>query len=458
MPGAGGAPDRLELRAQPRDRGELRREDRDVRRRRRGVAAVAARGWSTPSTGSTSSAARSEIDRLNEPRVRNQSHNQTDELPEALGRPYAVGANLAFQARGLGRARWIRRDLLGRRRRHRLLPASAGRRLHDRLRPGRRRALPAARRSPRHRAAALRLRARRGAAGRQARRPRARGRTAPHPLAVPRDGDRTPRGRVTGDARRPSRAPAVRASARRSSPAASSSWSTARRRRRGPLRHPEVGGDRVPPGTPASSPPAGRLSGSMPRQSLPMSSCARSVLPGWKRPMRTSRKSCSSRLRLNAAGAAGQVEGAIDDLEALRDRRSSASRRGGPASPRAARRPPTRASCCSMQRVGGVERDAHLGDVVLDLGMMRHRVASARSTCAWASVRRSCRTRAARRRDTWPRSPSAPRRRCSDLERVRRRRIRPGTRARRGRPARTPGRARCPGSGWPASRACPTCR
>ena len=43
------------------------------------------------------------------------------------------------------------------------------------------------------------------------------------------------------------------------------------------------------------------LSGSTPRQSLPMSSWASSVLPGWKRPMRMSRNSCSSRLRLNAA-------------------------------------------------------------------------------------------------------------------------------------------------------------
>ena len=38
-----------------------------------------------------------EIDRLNEPRVRHRSHNQTDELPNSLGRPYAVGANLAFR-------------------------------------------------------------------------------------------------------------------------------------------------------------------------------------------------------------------------------------------------------------------------------------------------------------------------------------------------------------------------
>jgi Glycosyl transferase family 2 len=38
-----------------------------------------------------------EIDRLNEPRLRHQSHNQTDSLPESLGRPYAVGANLAFK-------------------------------------------------------------------------------------------------------------------------------------------------------------------------------------------------------------------------------------------------------------------------------------------------------------------------------------------------------------------------
>ena len=38
-----------------------------------------------------------EIDRLNELRVRHRSHNQTDELPRSLGRPYAVGANLAFR-------------------------------------------------------------------------------------------------------------------------------------------------------------------------------------------------------------------------------------------------------------------------------------------------------------------------------------------------------------------------
>jgi GT2 family glycosyltransferase len=38
-----------------------------------------------------------EIERLNEPWVRHQSHNQTDGLPNSLGRPYAVGASLAFR-------------------------------------------------------------------------------------------------------------------------------------------------------------------------------------------------------------------------------------------------------------------------------------------------------------------------------------------------------------------------
>ncbi len=41
-------------------------------------------------------------------------------------------------------------------------------------------------------------------------------------------------------------------------------------------------------------------SGLIPRHSFPTNSWARSVLPGWKRPMRTSRNNCSSRLRLNA--------------------------------------------------------------------------------------------------------------------------------------------------------------
>lgn len=40
-----------------------------------------------------------DVERLNDPSVRHQSHNQIDELPSSHGRPYAVGANIAFEKR-----------------------------------------------------------------------------------------------------------------------------------------------------------------------------------------------------------------------------------------------------------------------------------------------------------------------------------------------------------------------
>ena len=151
-----------------------------------------------------------EIDRLNEPRVRHRSHNQTDELPRSLGRPYAVGANLAFrrevwEAIGGFDARFSggcdETDFCLR---------ASGCRLHDRIRSGRGRALPAACGPEWDRAPALRLRARRGAAAREARRSRVRRRPAPQPLAHSRLRDPRPCGRVTGDDRESRRAAAVR--------------------------------------------------------------------------------------------------------------------------------------------------------------------------------------------------------------------------------------------------------
>ena len=141
-------------------------------------------------------------------------------------------------------------------------------------------------------------------------------------------------------------------------------------------------------GAALGQPQRGGSSGSMPRHSFPMSSCASSVLPGWKRPIRTSRKICSSRLRLNDAGAAAQVERPVDDVVRLVDHEATASRPAGPASPRA-RRPAAQSA--------HVRSSMRLGRVVARCASRPPRAAprggapsswSARSTCAAACVRR----------------------------------------------------------------------